>query len=109
VTYTGTWSRTSSFRLLGGAGRATSSTTRRAAFKATVYDIGWVATKTPTSGKAQVWVDGVLVATVNLRSSTTRYRQLVYARHFTGLASHRMEIRPIGGGRVDLDAFVVLK
>ena len=72
-------------------------------------DVAWVATKTPTSGSAQVWIDGVLVSTINLRSSATTYRQLVFQRHFTSLATHTIELRPIGGGRIDLDAFAVMR
>ena len=72
-------------------------------------DVAWVATKTATSGSAQVWIDGILVATVNLRSSSSQYRQLVFHRHFSTLGTHRFEIRPIGTGRVDLDAFLLFR
>ena len=54
-------------------------------------------------------MDGVFAARINLRSATLTFRQLVFARHWPTLASHTIEIRPIGTGRVDLDAFVVLR
>ena len=56
-----------------------------------------------------MWVDGVLAATINLRSSKTLYRQLVFSRHFTTLGTHTIEMRPAGGGRVYLDAFLVYR
>jgi hypothetical protein len=71
-----------------------------------VRDFAWVATRTPTSGSAQVWIDGVLAATINLRSTSTTYRQLVFQRHFSTLATHTIEIRPMGTGRIHLDAFL---
>ena len=37
------------------------------------------------------------------------FRQLLFARHWATLATHSVEIRPIGTGRVDIDAFVVLR
>ena len=72
-------------------------------------DIGWIATKTTTSGSAQVWIDGSLVATINLRATSNAYKKLVFARHFTSVGTHTIEIRSLGGGRVYLDAFAVLR
>jgi hypothetical protein len=109
LTWTGAWNATTSASMLGGHGKSTTSTTRRVTFSNYGSDFAWIATRTATSGSAQVWVDGVLVTTVNLRSSSTLYRQLVFARHFTTPGAHTVEIRPMGGGRVDIDAFTVLR
>jgi hypothetical protein len=49
------------------------------------------------------------VATVDLDRSATAYRQMVFRRHFTTLASHTLQLRPVGDGRVDVDAFIVLR
>jgi hypothetical protein len=107
VHYTGTWVTSASSGALGGSHRYATSTGAKASFTSTTRDIAWVATKTSTSGTAQVWIDGSLAATVNLHSSSTSYRQLVFARHFSTLGSHTIELRPAGGGRLYLDAFVV--
>ena len=107
VHYTGTWVTTSNGSASGGSHRYATSTGARATFTVTTRDIAWLATRTTTSGSAQVWIDGVLASTINLHSSKTLYRQLVFARHFTTLSSHTIEIRPAGGGRVYLDAFLV--
>ena len=49
------------------------------------------------------------VATVDLRSSAVAYRQLVFRRHLPSAGPHVLEIRPLGDGRVDLDAIVALR
>jgi hypothetical protein len=106
VAYVGPWATKSSASALGGSIRVASSSSARASITRTVRDFAWVATKTPTSGSAQVWIDGALAATVNLRSTSTTYRQVVFQRHFSTLGSHRIEIRPVGGGQINLDAFL---
>ena len=51
--------------------------------------------------------DGVKVATVDLRA-TSAFRRIVFRRNLSG-GTHTIQIRPLGGGRVDVDAFVVLR
>ena len=109
ATYVGTWGTSKSVNALGGAARTPRRVGRTATFKATAYDIGLVWTQTTTSGSADIYVDGVFASRVNLRATSTMYRQLIFARHWATLASHTIEIRPIGTGRVDIDAFVVLR
>ena len=107
VKYAGKWTNKSTSSALGGSYRYASATSARVIFTRVVRDFAWVTTRTAGSGSAQVWIDGVLAATVNLRASKTSYRQLVFSRHFSTLANHRIEIRPIGGGIVSFDAFLL--
>lgn len=109
VSYAGSWTTSKTSRALGSSHRYTTSLSARAWLTRACRDIAFVATKSPGSGSAQVWIDGVLSATINLRSSPATYRQLVYQRHFSTLSSHRIEIRPIGGGRVYLDAILLYR
>ena len=109
IVYSGAWTTRANVRALAGSHRYSSTVGATASITKTVRDIAWVATKTATSGSAEVWVDGLLAATINLRSSSTTYRQLVFHRDFGTLGSHTMEIRPIGGGRVYLDAILVYR
>jgi hypothetical protein len=51
----------------------------------------------------------VLVATVDLDAGSTQYRRIVFRRGFSTRATHTIEIRPLGDGRVDLDAIIVLR
>jgi hypothetical protein len=109
VSASGSWRDAAGPSLSGGG--VTFSRTRGAkvTFDFRGTDIGWVATLTPMSGRAQVRVDGKLVDTVDLGAETVSYRQLVFRRHMTGGGAHTLEIRAVGGGRVDVDAFVVLR
>jgi hypothetical protein len=42
-------------------------------------------------------------------AGATQYRQLVFRRAFAAGGRHSIEIRPVGDGRVELDAFIVLR
>ena len=42
-------------------------------------------------------------------SGTTEYRRIVFRWSFPTKASHPLELRPLGDGRVDVDAFIVLR
>jgi hypothetical protein len=109
VVYTGSWATSSNSQALGGSHRYSSSTSARVHYTGAMRDVAWIATKTTASGSAQVWIDGVLAATINLHVSSNAYHRLIFHRHFASLATHTIEIRPIGGGRVYLDAFTVDK
>ena len=109
ATYVGVWGTSKSANALGGAARTAAAVGRTATFKATAFDIGLVWTQTATSGSADIYVDGSLASRINLRAPSTTFRQLIFARHWATLGTHTIEIRPIGTGRVDIDAFVVLR
>lgn len=109
VARTGAWRSAGGPSLSGGTVRYTTddSATLTLTFRGT--DVGWVATRTPMSGRAEVRVDGVLRETVDLASPSVHYRRLAFRHHLSGAGTHVLEIRPIGGGRVDVDAFIVLR
>jgi hypothetical protein len=107
--YTGSWSRTVSSHLSGGASRYASSSTRRVTVTFTGREVAWVATKRTTGGRAEVRIDGVLVGTVDLDATSTQYRRIVFRRGFATRGTHTLEIRPLGDGRVELDAIIVLR
>ena len=107
--FTGSWSTHKTASALGGAVKVGYSPAASARFHATAYDFGLVVTKTTTSGQADIYVDGVLAGRISLHATRTTYRQLVFARHFATLGSHTIEVRPVGNGRVDVDALTVLR
>ncbi len=72
-------------------------------------DVAVVATQTPTSGQAEVWIDGSLAATIDLHARSKQFRKVVFRHHFDSVAGHTVELRPVGDGRVHLDAFLVLR
>ncbi len=105
----GTWRGAEGPSLSGGAVRFTRDSSASLTFSFRGTDVGWVATRTPSSGRAEVRVDGDLVAVVDLVAAAVRYRELVFRGHVAGDGTHVLEIRPIGDGRVDVDAFIVLR
>jgi len=109
ATFTGSWSTHKTASALGGAVKVGYSPAASARFHATAYDFGLVVTKSTTGGQADIYVDGVLAGRISLHATRTTYRQLVFARHFATLGSHTIEVRPVGNGRVDVDAFTVLR
>lgn len=107
VTLRGTWRRAAGPSLLGGGVTFTRGT-GRLEFDFRGTDVAWVATKTPMSGRAEVRVDGKVIDTVDLRSATVDYRRVVF-RWQGDPGDHTLEIRALGDGRVDADAFLVLR
>jgi Bacterial Ig domain len=109
VAYTGTWTKVTNSSLSGGTARYASSTSRRAKVTFTGQEVALVATRRTTGGRAEIRVDGVVAGTVDLDASSTQYRRLVFRKGFASTASHTLEVRPLGDGRVEIDAFIVLR
>ncbi len=117
IAYSGTWTRQSLSGAYGGAVKYATTSGATSTFTFTGRNVAWVAPKSSTRGKAEVYLDGRKVATVDLYSSTALSRRVVYAAN--GLdpsVSHRLQIKVLGtknasssGTRVDVDAFVVLR
>ncbi|MFD9544283.1 N-acetylmuramoyl-L-alanine amidase [Streptomyces sp. NPDC060022] len=108
----GTWTTKSSTSYLGG--RSYSSSTRNASLTWTFTgkSVAWVVSRASTSGQAYVYVDGVKTATVDLRSSTTKYRDAIWTKTWTTTAKHTIKIVVVGtSGRpaVTTDGLVHLK
>lgn len=106
------WTRSSSTAASGGTTRWTTRTGATAT--TTVYgrSFALVAPRSASRGKAQVWVDGVLVATINLAASPTGSRRLVFVKTWTTVATRRIKIRFTGmpaHTRIDIDAVVALR
>jgi hypothetical protein len=109
VAYAGEWYPKSAPKAFGGSSKASSSPLKSATFTFTGTDVGWIATRYTTSGKAKVYVDDVLVRTVDLDTSATKYRQLVFQAHFASVGTHTIRIVPVGDGRADIDGFVIIR
>lgn len=100
--------------LRGASGKSVFRSSKAGAWIKTTFSgsaVGWVSTMGPNMGAARVYVDGVLVETVDLHRSTTSTREIVWSTAFASHGTHTVEIRVVGtAGRpsVDLDAFVIL-
>jgi bacillolysin len=74
--------------------------------------IAWVSARSPRSGKAKVYIDGVLKSVVDLKSALSASSVIVYVA--SGLSNGQHTIRIFVNGtsgrpRVDIDGFVALK
>ena len=72
----------------------------------------WVGVRGPNRGRAEVRIDGVLVATVDLAAPTTTPRHVVYRRSLGPPGRHVVEIRSLdvpARSLVEVDAFLVVR
>jgi subtilisin family serine protease len=111
LAYRGAWRQNVSSPATGGSITTTSRTGASVRYRFTGLGVAVVAPTSRTRGKASIYIDGVYRATIDLRTSTTQHRRVVYARSFGSSGSHTIELRVLGtAGRpmVSLDGFVVL-
>ena len=111
VDYTKTWTTTSNAAFSSGSVRYSKTAGASVSYRATGRAFAFVTTKGPTGGGAD-YVNGVLKATVDLYSATSRYRVQVWTKRYTGSAARTIKVVVLGTSgrrRVDVDAFVVLK
>jgi hypothetical protein len=116
ITYVGTWTQQNSASAYGGSLKYAQANGANARLGFIGRDVAWVATKGPDRGKAEVWVDGVKVKSLDLYSSTEQPRKVVSSVHWVESGAHTVEVRALGkknssstATRVDVDAFVVLR
>jgi subtilisin family serine protease len=110
ITYSGTWSTSTSGSFSGGAVRRTDVAKRSATYAFTGRGVAFVTTLSSTRGVVKIKLDGTLVARINLGTSSTAYRRIVWSRTFSSVQAHKVKVFVVGDhGRVDVDAFAVLK
>ena len=105
----GTWYNSSSTGHSAGTSHYASAAGRSVNLRTSARDIAFVAPTSSSRGSARIYIDGVYVGTVSLRSSSLHYRQVLFSRHFTTLATHTIKVVVVGNGRVDLDCFDILR
>jgi hypothetical protein len=111
VRYRGTWATvTSSTTWWGGTARRSSTRGSTATMTFTGRSIAWVGLKGANRGKANVYINGALKATVNLYSATTQKKRVVWSWNFATAATRTITIKILGTSgrpRVDVDGFIV--
>lgn len=108
----GTWTTKSSTSYLGGKSYSSSARNASLTWTFTGKSAAWVVSRASTSGQAYVYVDGVKTATVDLKSSTTKYRDAIWTKSWTTSAKHTIKIVVVGtSGRpaITTDGLVYLK
>ena len=112
IRYSGSWPRQISTTYFGGAARYARIRSASATLTFTGNQVAWLSRRGPTSGRARVYLDGRLVTTINLYSSTTRIKQVVFTRTYTTVRTHKLKIvvvGTLGHSRVTVDGFFVLR
>ncbi len=110
VRYRGTWANSTSTTWWGGTARSSSTRGSTASFTFTGRSIAWVGLKAANRGKAYVYLNGVLKATVDLYSATTLKQRIVWSASYTSSATRTITIKVLGTSgrpRVDVDGFLV--
>lgn len=112
VTFSRSWTLRTDPRWWGGRERSTSTAGATASVSFNGRSFAWVGSTGPTRGRARVFVDGVLVATVDLGASSNHSRRIVFARSWATSGHHRIVIQALstrGRHLVDVDGFVILR
>ncbi|MFI6935481.1 peptidoglycan recognition protein [Streptomyces sp. NPDC050287] len=108
----GSWTTRSSTSYLGGKSYSSGSKGASLTWTFTGRSASWVVSRASSSGQAYVYVDGVKVSTVDLKSSTTLYRQAIWTKTWSSSAKHTVKIVVVGtSGRptVTTDGLVYIK
>jgi CSLREA domain-containing protein len=112
VDYTRTWTTTSNAVFSSGSVRYSKTAGASVSYRATGRAFAFVTTLGPTRGKARIYINGVLKATVDLYAATSKYRVQVWTKRYTDSEARTIKVVVLGTSgrpRVDADAFVVLK
>jgi len=107
----GTWTTTTRGSPSGGSTRYATRKGASVSYTFTGRNIALVAARGPKLGRAQVYINGVLKDTVDLKGSTAS-RWIAWQRRFTTSATRTIRIVVLGTAgrpRFDIDAFIVLK
>jgi hypothetical protein len=96
------------------AGSALTSITRNASLKWTFSgrSVAFIAKRTAISGQVNIHLDGVKVATVDLKSGTTAYRQAAWTKTWSTSGTHTVTAVVVGTSgrpRVTLDGIAVVR
>jgi hypothetical protein len=108
IDWKGRWSRVKKDSASGGALRQTRSAGASARYRFEGSAIAIVSEVGPTAGRLVLRVDGAVVARPSLRRSSSSARRVLVVATFGTVGEHIIEV-VADGGRVTLDAFVVLR
>lgn len=112
ATRRGTWSRRVQATALGGSFLRSTAPGASVTYRFTGRAVGWIAPTGPGRGRADVYVDGARVSTVDLRAASEHPRRIVFSRSWASAGTHtiRVVVRAMSVRRpVDVDGFVVLR
>lgn len=116
LAYSGTWTRAALSGAYGGYAKWASAAGAKATLSFTGKAVAVVAPKRPDLGKADIYLDGVKKATIDLYNAAAQSRRIVWTMSFASSAAHTVELRVLGtknasssGTRVWVDVFATLR
>ncbi len=112
VTYTGAWSSESVSAFSAGSARYATAASASASYSFSGRSVAWVTRLAPASGAVQVYVDGVLAATVDTTAASTSERVVAFSRSWSSYGAHKIKLVVVGTTdrpRADIDAFAVIQ
>lgn len=112
VVYSGVWATAGDATARGGVLHESVTAASAATFTFTGRDVAWLSERGPVNGRAAVYVDGKLVATVDLHATADTAAAIVYRRHWGARATHVIRIVPavtVDRPVVGVDGFAVLR
>ncbi|MFF2526550.1 peptidoglycan recognition protein family protein [Streptomyces liangshanensis] len=92
ATKTGTWTAKSSPGYLGGKSLTSSTKNASLTWTFTGRSAAWIVSRSSTSGQATVYVDGVKTATVDLKTTGTKYRDAIWTKTWPTSTKHTIKI-----------------
>ena len=119
ITYTGPdpkcWRGEALAGAYGNAVRQATQSRCRATALFTGTSVGFVTTRGPDRGMADIWLDGTRMATLDLYNPAIMPKDMVWTINGLANTTHTLEVRVLGkqnqaarGKRIDVDAFVVI-
>ncbi len=111
ITYAGSWTTVQSSVFWGGQAKKASTAGAKASITFTGRSIAWVARNGPERGKAEIYVGGTKVATVDLYAATYQNQRVVWVGSFSNSGPWAVSVKVLGTTgrpRVDMDAFVTV-
>ncbi|HET9851988.1 MAG TPA: FlgD immunoglobulin-like domain containing protein [Candidatus Limnocylindrales bacterium] len=112
LSWTGAWISAGDAQNSGGSAKRTVAAGASVSYTFSGRAIAWVTTLRPDAGAVQVWLDGVLKATVDTRADATIYRQAVYSKTYSSYGTHTIKLVSVGTADrplVTVDAFEVVR
>jgi alkaline phosphatase len=111
ISTTGSWVLASNDGFLGDRARRSGEPGAILSYAFTGSQVAWYGTLAPSRGHAEVSIDGIPVATVDLHRATTSYRRVLFRHDWPSTGPHTIAIRVLGTAGhplVDVDGFVVV-
>jgi hypothetical protein len=112
LSYRGTWLVGRSSSYAGGTTRYARAAGKRASLTFTGREVAFAAPVGPSRGRADIYINGSRVGSVNLYSSTSKSSRVLGSWSWSTSATRTISVRVVGTKghpRVDIDRFVVVR